>query len=229
MSKLHGGYSEDEARSKWRHPGEAAEVRRFRAPEHRKLQEAEIIRRRFASYSRSGGPGPRAKRLLLIVLTAAFVLAAAVSERFYANNHSTPFPRTGEARWYTDRHGKAGAQTAPLTITGLSNPGGNMVLRLDDWDTHTPIVLIPVRGGETAAVDVPLGRYRVLIAPATSWQGNAKLLGDVQEAVEPMEFTRAGTRLVGRRIDLTSRPDGNLKTRPASDTGQRLGLSPRRP
>ena len=55
--------------------------------------------------------------------------------------------------------------TAPLTITGLAEAGRHVVVRLDTWEAHAPVVMIPIRSGETATLQVPLRRYRITYAP----------------------------------------------------------------
>ena len=79
-----------------------------------------------------------------------------------------------------------------------------------------PIARIPICGDETATLQVPLVRYRISYAPNASWQGEFKLRGEAQEGLEPLEFYRAGNQLMGHRIDLNGRINGNLKTRRSS-------------
>jgi len=81
---------------------------------------------------------------------------------------------------------------------------------------HAPIVMIPIRSGETATLQVPLGRYRITYAPNAAWQDVFKLLGETQEGIEPLEFYRTGNQRMGLRIDLNGRLNGNLKTRRVS-------------
>jgi hypothetical protein len=35
---------------------------------------------------------------------------------------------------------------APLTITGLAEAGQHVVVKLDTWEAHGPIAMIPIRG-----------------------------------------------------------------------------------
>lgn len=91
-----------------------------------------------------------------------------------------------------------------------------MVVRLDTWEGHAPIVMIPIRSGETATLQVPFGSYRITYAPNAAWQGEFKLLGEAQEGIEPLEFYRSGNQRMRRRIDLNGRLNGNLKMRRAS-------------
>jgi hypothetical protein len=105
---------------------------------------------------------------------------------------------------------------APLTITGLAEAGRHAVVRLDTWEAHAPVAMIPIRSGETATLQVPLGRYRITYAPNAAWQGEFKLLGEAQEGIEPLAFYRTGKQRMGHRIDLNGRLNGNLKIRRAS-------------
>lgn len=85
--------------------------------------------------------------------------------------------------------------TAPLTIKGLAETGRHVVVRLDSLEGHAPIVMIPIRSGETATLQVPLGRYRITYAPNAAWQGEFKLLGEAHEGIEPLVFYWTGNQL----------------------------------
>ena len=123
------------------------------------------------------------------------------------------FPETGDAHWYVNTGDLTERELAPLRIKGVrgGNPT-NMVVRLDDWETKQPIVFIPVRAGETASVEIPLGRYRFVYATQSAWRGPLKLLGKVKEAQEPLDFYRTAKGTVGYTIDLHGRINGNMKS-----------------
>lgn len=126
-----------------------------------------------------------------------------------------PFPPTGEARWYT---GSSEPATAPLTIKAPTRSGMHHVVRLDEWHSGKPVVLIPIRAGETASLAVPLGRYRVTMASGSRWLGTEKLFGlpgEVKQAVDPVVFYATPNGTMGQKIDLTGRLDGNMPTKPA--------------
>jgi hypothetical protein len=76
--------------------------------------------------------------------------------------------------------------------------------------------MISICSGETATLQVPLGRYRITYAPNASWQGEFNLQGEAQEGIEPLEFYRTGNQRTGHRIDLNWHLNGNLKIRRAS-------------
>lgn len=129
-----------------------------------------------------------------------------------------PFPATGEVRWYVSPPEKDGAKDgAPLSIAAPAEGNRNYVVRLNEWNGDGLVAIIPIRGGETAQVVVPLGRYRITIASGKSWQGPEKLFGftgEVKVAVDPMDFYRTGNKTMGNTIDLRSRINGNMQTRP---------------
>lgn len=161
------------------------------------------------------------KRFVLIVLVlviSAMLLKRVpqISAYFQSRHAKAPFPVTGAVRWFIPAPANGVNDTAPLTITGLAEAGRHAVVRLDTWEGHAPVVMIPIRSGETATLQVPLGRYRITYAPNAAWQGELKLLGEAQEGIEPLEFYRTGNQRMGHRIDLNGRLNGNLKTRRAS-------------
>ncbi len=126
-------------------------------------------------------------------------------------NINNMFPPTGNVRWFIPL--SDGNEMAPLSITGSSDVGRNTVVRLDVWETHAPVAMIPIRGGETATLQFPLGRYRLTYASNASWQGQSKLLGEAKEVVIPLEFYRINNQLMGQHIDLSGYINGNLPTR----------------
>lgn len=201
------------------------EFRRFRMSEQQKTRQAKQLKQRFAKYSDSPNrvavPKTAWKRffLILLVLGMGTMLLNRVSEisvYLQSRQAKAPFAVTGAVRWFIPAPANGVNDTAPLTITGFAETGRHVVVRLDTWEAHAPIVMIPIRSGETATLQVPLGRYRITYAPNASWQGEFKLLGEVQEGVEPLEFYRTGNQRMGHRIDLNGRLNGNLKTRRAS-------------
>ena len=201
------------------------EARRFRTSEQQKARQAEELKNRFARYNRSsrGLAAPKARRSRFFLIALVLVIGAMlwarwpdIPARLLTRHTNTPFPATGAVRWFIPAPANGVNDTAPLTITGFAETGRHVVVRLDTWEAHAPIAMIPIRSGETATLQVPLGRYRITYAPNAAWQGEFKLLGEVQEGVEPLEFCRTGNQRMGHRIDLNGRLNGNLKTRRAS-------------
>lgn len=144
---------------------------------------------------------------LLVVGTLVAKLGLTISRG------SIPFPPTGAAYWYVpDNEGPR----APLTIHGSLTPGAEHVIRLEQWESRAPVVLIPVRGGELAQLSMPLGTYRLVIISGRGWQGPDKLFAwgtTAKESVHPLSFHRSGTALSGHTIQLEVL-NGNLETRP---------------
>lgn len=85
---------------------------------------------------------------------------------------AVPFPKSGHAHWYVGDHGE---RLATLTIEAPRTPNAQFAVRLDQWKNQMPVVLIPVRGGETAQVKVPLGVYSVVFVKGWIWSGPEKL------------------------------------------------------
>lgn len=169
-----------------------------------------------ASRRRTPGAGGAGSLATPIAIVAVVVVALfAVSRQLIDRRHAQPFPPTGEAQWYAP---PSASPTAPLTVSAPAHARLNYIVRLDDWQTRAPLVLIPVRAGETAETPIPLGRYRMTIAKGQRWLGSAQLFGaggDVREAEHPLEFYRTGRQTMGHRIRLDAALDGNLPTRPA--------------
>ncbi|MES2877663.1 MAG: hypothetical protein V4713_04510 [Pseudomonadota bacterium] len=201
------------------------EARSFRMSEQQKTRQAELLKQRFAKYSGSPNRVAVPKTgwtrffLMLLVLAIGVMLLKRVpqiSAYFHSRQAKAPFPVTGAVRWFIPAPANGVNDAAALTITGFSEAGRHAVVKLDTWEGHAPVVMIPIRSGETATLQVPLGRYRITYAPNASWQGDLKLLGEAQEGIEPMEFYRMGNQRMGHRIDLNGRLNGNLKIRRAS-------------
>ena len=100
---------------------------------------------------------------------------------------ASEFPQTGDVRWFIATRNEPGGLAA-LTIVGSRDIGKNIIVRLDTWDSHTPVAMIPIRGGETANLQVPLGRYRFTYSVNPAWHEGAKIFGDAQEALDPLVF-----------------------------------------
>ena len=66
-------------------------------------------------------------------------------------------------------------------------------------------------------VKVPLGQYEMTFASGSRWYGPEELFGfsgEKKKAIKTFNFYRSGTETIGHTLDLTSRIDGNLQTRP---------------
>lgn len=122
-----------------------------------------------------------------------------------------PFPPTGAVHWYVEV--PAGVPLAPLSLRA---PAGRVdfAVRLDDWVSGDPVALVPVRAGETARLQVPLGRYRLTIEKGLLWRSPERafaLSGDGRRSDVPLDFHRIGDSVHGHAIQLETLA-GNLPT-----------------
>jgi hypothetical protein len=133
---------------------------------------------------------------------------------FIEAKRDIPFPLTGQIHWYVEPTFET---LAPFTIIAPLDEQVQYVVHLDDWETKAPVAMIPVRGRETARVQIPLGRYRVTMTKGVGWRGAGKLfrMSTVsKESTTPLEFYKVDRRIVGHTIRLETE-SGNMETRPA--------------
>ena len=151
-----------------------------------------------------------------VAILVVGLLMVAAREFFGPNlRSSSPFPETGTVHWYTT---PAEPARATFSVGAPAKSNLQYVVRLDDWASGKPVLLVPVRAGETARVEVPLGRYRATIIKGRNWQGPGRYFGtdsQIIETVHPVEFYRVGNTVTGFSIQLDSGPTGNLETQPA--------------
>jgi hypothetical protein len=166
-------------------------------------------------HSRRPGGGSGSTPLWKIFLIFLCVAGGpfAIARVFLDQTRALPFPRPGEAQWFKP------AEIGPRAGLHLQAPPGSrhFMVRLDDWATGAPVVTVPVRGGEAADVQVPLGRYRMTIAKGTTWLGSGRvfgMLGEVREVTEPLEFYQQGPTIMGHRFQLEVPFRGNVDTVP---------------
>lgn len=82
-----------------------------------------------------------------------------------------PMPPTGVYRMYTNQE-----HIAPFSVT--VGKGRNFFVKLENYETHAPIIEMFVRADETFKVDVPLGTYRLKYGSGTQWYGFDTCFGD---------------------------------------------------
>ena len=130
------------------------EFRRFRMSEQHKIRQSEQLKQRFAKYSKSSNrvavleTGWKRFFLILLVLAMGAVLLKRVSNisaYFQSQQAKVPFPVTGVVRWFIPTPVTGLNDAAPLTITGFAEAGHQVVVRLDMWEAHAPVVMIPIR------------------------------------------------------------------------------------
>jgi hypothetical protein len=167
----------------------------------------------FESLRSPSGSTSKNWRIVLSWATIALVLLVVV-QHLWQRRHAQPFPETGSALWYVP---ESPPRIARLTLSAPRAPDQHFAVRLDDWATGAPVVLIPVRSGETAVTLMPLGRYRMTISKGTTWQGSARLFGSSgsdREVAHPVEFFSQGNVIHGHRFELEVPFVGNVETRP---------------
>ena len=137
-----------------------------------------------------------------LVVVGACALIFLLSKWALESKSYVPFPATGDVRWYVQ---PPEADGAPLTISAPGDDKRDFVVQLNDAGSDRIVAIIPVRSGEAAQLQVPLGRYKIKIASGKNWQGPEKLFGmggEVRNAVEPLDFYRNANQTSGHRIDL---------------------------
>ncbi|NYG34678.1 hypothetical protein HZU83_10710 [Sphaerotilus montanus] len=145
---------------------------------------------------------------------ALFVGAFLVTKLLLESKRDLPFPETGQVHWFIERTSET---VAPLTIIAPSDGQVQYVVHLDDWESKAPVAMIPVRGRETAKIEMPFGRYRVTMTKGIGWRGPGKLFRlntESKEATSPLEFYSVDRQIVGHTIRLET-VAGNMDTRPA--------------
>lgn len=153
------------------------------------------------------GHRPNRCPTLLPVLIVAVVLGGAAWSRFDADPPVAPVavPATGSV----DLAVKVSDETlfGTLKLTGLAD-GRHCTLRLESWNTGEPVATIFVRSAKTAAVRIPIGYYRGMVACGKRWYG-PQHFGEgamAYELAEPVFFVRNDAEeLVGTPIVLSDR------------------------
>ena len=148
--------------------------------------------------------------IFLIVGAWLFVLA----RDYIAAREAVPFPESGAVHWYAVPTDSGRAQ---FTVTAPAGSRFQYAVRLNDWESGKAVLLVPVRAGDTARAEVPLGRYRVTIIKGRNWRGPGRYFGtesQITETIYPMEFYRVGNSTTGHTLQLDSGPTGNLETQP---------------
>lgn len=151
----------------------------------------------------------------------AFAVVFAAVGWLQERRESLPFPGGGETHWFV-RIGNL--PMAPLALSAPSHPRLRYAVRLDDFATGSPLALILLGPGETSALQVPLGRYRVTIARGTTWLGPERLFGndsDVRQTNDPLHFYQADGSSHGHHVRLGTGLVGNLETTPAPPSAKK--------
>jgi hypothetical protein len=122
-------------------------------------------------------------------------------------------PPTGPMRTLWEKGD--GMRFAPFDVIAPSD-GINHCVRAYDAQSRKLLLELFVRSGETASLDVPIGRYELHVASGRTWYGEDSLFGP-QTAVskgEDLVFSIEGRKELGHTIELRTQVGGNYKTTP---------------
>jgi hypothetical protein len=170
----------------------------------------------LGSRKASAGPLPDVELMWFVwVLLAGLGLALAFAGgKALVERNGIPFPTSGKAFWYVEAH----TTEARFTVTAPAKPQRLYAVRLDDATSGQPVVMVPLRSGETHEVKVPFGRFKVTMASGSTWFGPDRLfglLGEHKKSVNDLHFYRTDDSVMGHHVDLAKRLDGNMPTRAA--------------
>lgn len=149
-----------------------------------------------------------------VVWSVLIVVGVVAAKVFIEIKRSLPFPPTGAVHWYV---GRTEGPMAPLTLKAPTMSRQDFIVKFDTWEGKQPVAMVPVRRGESAAIQMPLGVYRMTIIKGFSWQDPDRLFSfktDSRESVNPVTFHRIGNTYTGHVIQLETLM-GNLETRPS--------------
>lgn len=122
-----------------------------------------------------------------------------------------PYPPTGQIRALWTRRPQN--ELAPLKVVTPVN-GPYYYVKLVNVQTGKPTLILFIRSGETAAVEVPIGRYDFRYAAGEKWYGEEFLFGpqtSYSRADEQLVFRIAGDQVLGHTIELIKQVNGNLR------------------
>ena len=129
---------------------------------------------------------------------------------------AVPFPSNG----YTLLHVRPGPQpTAPLTLQTAPNLSRRWVVTLRDWSTDDLVATVYLEGNSVATVQVPGGRYRLVVANGEEWRGDETQFGNDTEyfqASDPIVLVAYPDHSVGRVIYMMRSANPNMAMIPVS-------------
>jgi hypothetical protein len=114
--------------------------------------------------------------------------------------------KTGEL-WYLSPQ----KRQAPFAVEAAS--GSNYYVKLRYADSKVAILAAFIKGGETYTTKAPLGRFEFVYATGDRWLGEKKLFGPetgIYKTDKILVFKIDGNRIMGKKISLIKRPNGNL-------------------
>lgn len=165
-------------------------------------------------------------RIAVIVLVIAAIL---VSPRLFGsdNNKNNQVPAATQITQSEQYAPQALPQTGvPIFRTHLSSDeiaplsiatktGGNYYVKLKHLSTGKTAMTFFIRGGETASINVPLGKYEIYYAHGDTWIGTKYLFGDdtkYYKADDVFNFYQDDNCVYGWDIELYRQSGGNLST-----------------
>lgn len=123
-----------------------------------------------------------------------------------------PFPPSGTIR----RHVPNDYSSPGLPLTVRNNfTEKNVVIRVRDWISQTPIATAYVSSGDEVRIILPRGKYGVLFADGKTWEGDEPLFGHqtvVSKGVEPVIIGAPGE--AGQIIIMDGGYSGNFPIKP---------------
>lgn len=129
---------------------------------------------------------------------------------------AVPFPANG----YTLLRVRPGPQpTAPLTLQTAPDPSRRWVAALRDWSTDDLVATVYLEGNSVATVQVPGGRYRLVVANGEEWWGDKAMFGrdtEYLQASDPVVLTAYPDHSVGRVIYMMRSDNPNMTMIPMS-------------
>ncbi len=129
---------------------------------------------------------------------------------------AVPFPANG----YTLLHVRPGPQpTAPLTLQTAPDLSRRWIATLRDWSTDDLVATVYLEGNSVATVQVPGGRYRLVVANGEEWWGDEALFGrdtEYLQASDPVALTAYPDHSVGRLIYMMRSANPNMTMLPIS-------------
>lgn len=126
----------------------------------------------------------------------------------YAGLTEYAVPYSGEVNAYQNKE-----RVAPLQIK--AGIGGHYLVKLVDYNSHSPVMTVFVRGGSNVAVEVPLGNYELRYASGDRWFGYNNLFGPdtaYSKADTNFNFRSDGYQVSGYTVTLYRVSGGNLRT-----------------
>jgi hypothetical protein len=138
-------------------------------------------------------------------------LAVAAGQPPGSDKLTVPFPSNGATTMYVTVDLAA---SAPLTLqTPATEPKNRFVVSVRDWVTDKVVATVYLETNTVVTLDLPAGRYRVLVAAGHQWSGDRFLFGRLTRVVQvrdPISLERYGSRAVGHVLYFMDTSNPNL-------------------